>query len=234
MDTFVLKEFDLTARKVEVPKTPENSFGYRLEVELTEHATGKKASNWYFGISAPTSVYLVHRLILKEFPQSKAAERIRNDLGAAPMTLRQDWEANFGECVHTALRKLCDGSASALWWNLLSDMPGLLRGQLWKSGAAAIAAIPADQLTYGRAAKALKEAWSLTLDQASSIEFTRLRSSDHMLGLTQHGWPMEALEELHRREEVAFKSMAKIAYLSLGYLSKEDWRGMVSYLPKDE
>lgn len=234
MDTFVLKEFDLTARKVEVPKTPENSFGYRLEVELTEHATGKKASNWYFGISAPTSVYLVHRLILKEFPQSKAAERIRNDLGATPMTLRQDWEANFGECVHTALRKLCDGSASALWWNLLSDMPGLLRGQLWKSGAAAIAAIPADQLTYGRAAKALKEAWSLTLDQASSIDFTRLRSSDHMLGLTQHGWPMEALEELHRREEVAFKSMAKIAYLSLDYLSKEDWRGMVSYLPADE
>lgn len=234
MDTFVLKEFDLTARKVEVPKTPENSFGYRLEVEITEHATGKKASNWYYGISAPTSIHLVRRLILKEFPQSKAAERIRSDLGATRMTLREDWEADFGGLVHTALRKLCDGPASSLWWTLLSQMPGLLRGQLWKSGAAAIAAIPADQLTYGRAAKALKAAWSLTLDQASNIDFTRLRSMDDMFSLTESGWPMEELEELHRREEEAFKSMAKIAYLSLDYLSKEDWRGMVSYLPADE
>lgn len=230
MDTFVLKEFDLTARKVAVPVTPENSFGYRLEVEITEHATGKKASNWYYGISAPTCVHLVHRLILKEFPQSKAAERIRSDLGFSRMELRQDWEANFGESVHTALRKLCDGKASSLWWNLLKDMPSLLRGQLWKSGAAAIAAIPADQLTYGRAAKALKEAWGLTLDQASSIDFTRLHLIDQTLGLTKHGWPMEELEDLHRRDEDAFKSMAKIAYLSLDYLSKEAWRGMVVYL----
>lgn len=233
MDTFVLKEFDLTARKVTVPVTPENSFGYRLEVEITEHATGKKASNWYFGVSAPTCVHLVHRLILKEFPQSKAAERIRNDLGATPMTLRQDWEESFGELVHTALRKLCEGKASSLWWSLLRDMPGLLRGQLWKSGAAAIAAIPTDQLTYGRAAKALKEAWSLTLDQASSLDFNRLRVSDDVMGLTKSGWPMAELEDLHRREEEAFTLMAKIAYLSLDYLSKEDWRGMVAYLPAE-
>lgn len=230
MDTYLLREFDVSTR----PAAPASGDGnalpfYRTEIELHQRASGRKACATFHGIG-DSFAPVVRKLVLCEFPESSTANWIRSNYGLGLLVLRADWQASFLEAVHTALRKVCDSKASALWWNALGDMPPPILRQMYASSIARLQAIPADKLTYARAAKEIKTAWETTLNQARSLRFDRLSEYDEIMGLSKAGWNLDELLDLDRRERKDFSLAARTAYLALDYLSRNDWRGMVGFL----
>ncbi len=141
-------------------------------IELTEIKTGKLVTKVTDKRVTDT---LLKNIILKEFKDSQVAGEIRSLHNLSVVTLNEDCSVeNVAANLHTALRKLCDSTASAYWWNLIHILPKGVMGLVWEATGKSLKKV-GDTAALHKYATFTKEAWFNTFDKIeyATIDYDR-------------------------------------------------------------
>ena len=225
----VFKEFAVSINTVIAPPDENCPREQRsVSVVVQRYDTGERVTKQMYHLNAEI---LVENVILTKFADTTSAEHIRRGRGQIECTLVPNWDIKIGSYVHTALRKLCDTSASTLWWNIIEGLPSSVWSQMNSHSITRINEVTAHQQVKYR--NALKAAWYEVLRLASRLQLADSRSNawPHKEDAAAQSWDIEELfEDMTRREQREFDQVVKMAYLSLDFLSDDDWDGMLGYM----
>ena len=229
-----------------IPEEKQVKEGDRMRTQLhtsitiTERKTGK---TW-----AKTTPYRIteiglENIILKNFPDSTTADWLDSSRHYYEIDLVKDLSpSNVCGAMHTALRKCCDSKASAYWWNLIHNLPEGVMSKVWTAvSEALIAAKTANKTTrMCDYAKVVETAWVLAFEKLNYA--TREYERDRRI-FGAEGYPLtkaeatklaDEFDDMSHKDFKAYRTAVFMADLAVGYLSAEDWVGMLGYLYETE
>lgn len=208
-----------------------------LRVQLQQITSGRKAEVLLVGYRLNDVPTRIEALVLKAFPDSQTARRIRDDRGMRPCRLKSEWSETLSYASHKALRTSCDSEASSFWHTWLGDLSPILFGMLWHRTRAALGALECSQdkpLEVRQVVACMKTAWAAVFREGA--RFYDARPDLDRLVKTEaitNDWPLADLERLRPSD---LNALARQAYLSsrvLNYLGMDDWLGIVYYAVVD-
>lgn len=214
-----------------------------LHIQLVHRQTGRSAeiALRHFSADNPAAMqHAVQRLILKYFGDTATAQRIRRDRNEIPVAFRSTDHLveSIGERFHVALRKYTDGPASALWWRMISRMPGTLYILLCERTAFDLQVYAKESRALGRPMQLAscmtlaKNGWESTLDLARQY-FDKSRDHffiEDLLRMRAESfqgaqWPDRGALTLYELD--ALTEASQEAYTAIDLLTRSDWASML-------
>lgn len=220
----IRKEYDGSTRTV-----------VRTSIDITEITTGV---NWKTITENRITDTKLESIIHTQFPNSQSAKEIKSIRNLSEVTLVEDLSPdNISCCIHTALRKLCDSTASSYWWNLIHLLPAGMMGKVWLDTSKALQDLPKTAPLF-QYANSIKETWNTSFDKmqyAARVYTARGLSGGNegdVLTEEEANYFNALFEVITIKTLDTYKTQSKMAYLALDYLI-DDWSGMLGYLIKE-
>lgn len=169
-------------------------------------------------------------MVVQRFAHTEMAGAIRRRRHMEPVSLIEGYGDYAFTNLHTALRKSCDGPATALWWNFFQKCSPLLIDVLKGKTLEALKELENRPILLSNVASNLKLAWNRALDSGIHINSLIQTNRCREIPIFTPEIEIDRLMEMEPRDLEAFGRDMRTASMMVNCLTMDDWANMAASL----